>query len=276
MRHINTSNYAPEADWLELSKEKLDIITPMDSDEKKDYIKRHPIWRTIKEDLQSMSNRKCWYCERQQVREHFHLDHFRPKNRVKCADGSEIDGYWWLAYEYSNYRFCCPYCNSPHPSDSEYKGGKNINFPLIDETRRAISPDDDIEDEIHVLLDPTKSTDPSLLIFCETGYVNPKISNHESIHYHRADQTITLLDLNHEYLVDPRQKKWFDCERLIKQGKKAFDKYLSGDVEALDEYEDIIILMKDYISVFSEYSATAVCCFKLYEKKEEWIESIFI
>ena len=101
-----------------------------------------------------LSDDKCWYCESKQIRLDRHVDHYRPKNSVaECADHP---GYWWLAFRSYNYRYSCTYCNSRRVDQrSGQAGGKADHFPLRDESRRAFSPDDPIDDEQPTLLDPT-------------------------------------------------------------------------------------------------------------------------
>src|SRR4051812_48374124 len=89
---------------------------------------RSAIWRDLKDTLKQVSHNKCWYCESIDIRSDNAVDHFRPKAAV--ADSPAHEGYWWLAFKWENYRFCCTYCNSRRLDDRGNVGGKADRFPL--------------------------------------------------------------------------------------------------------------------------------------------------
>ena len=67
------------------------------------------LWRDdrIRNWLLSQFNNKCWYSEAQESVSSVHVDHYRPKGRFKQELGGETEeGYWWLAFDLSNYRIC--------------------------------------------------------------------------------------------------------------------------------------------------------------------------
>jgi hypothetical protein len=73
--------------------------------------KKYQIWKGAKDTLSAESAGKCAYCEcATDVVAHGDVEHFRPK-----------DKYWWLAYSYDNYTFCCQICN---------QSWKAANFPV--------------------------------------------------------------------------------------------------------------------------------------------------
>jgi uncharacterized protein (TIGR02646 family) len=75
------------------------------------------------------------------------VDHFRPKN---LRDDPSHDGYWWLAYEFDNYRLSCSTCNSSRKSD---------RFPLRRRAHRVTFQDRArLAREARLLLDP--ASDP--------------------------------------------------------------------------------------------------------------------
>jgi len=87
------------------------------------------LWRSLKGQLEQVSDGKCWYCESSQHRADNAVDHYRPKNRNRSG---EHDGYWWLAFDWRNYRYSCTYCNSRRSDDVKgTSGGKHDNFPLL-------------------------------------------------------------------------------------------------------------------------------------------------
>lgn len=220
------------------------------------------IWSEIKERFRNASSGKCWYCESTVIREHGAIDHFRPKSSVA---GTSHPGYWWLAYDWKNYRFSCTYCNSPkiNPETHELSGKRDL-FPLIDENQRAKDPTYPTEQEQPVLLDPTEPEDPLLLWFAEDGSVMPAIADkHNYRAFRRAKESIVAYHLNHPFIREQR-KAVFDCiqqyidlvEELIDYHNaikdENFRQKLATRIHTLGK------IVNDYINVQAEYSAAAL------------------
>lgn len=92
------------------------------------------LWQAYKPIFFAAQHGKCAYCEAHLGTHDSHLDHFAPKSEVwelsleAVGRGREIEpglpniqgrrparkdrGYWWLAYEWSNYLAVCAVCNS--------------------------------------------------------------------------------------------------------------------------------------------------------------------
>lgn len=64
------------------------------------------LWRDkrIIEWLTGLHHRKCWYTEARESVSAYHVDHFRPKGRAVQPDGEKRTGYWWLTFDWRNYR----------------------------------------------------------------------------------------------------------------------------------------------------------------------------
>lgn len=171
----NYQQFAPSKDWLRKADEVTRKLQCMEDDEERTrYInKRARLWSELKERLFELSHGKCWYCEAKEERSDYHVDHFRPKNRIHDDNGVRHDGYWWLAFDWRNYRLACSYCNSPHKGTDGKSRGKSDLFPIKDETWRATGPDCDVDDEMPLLLDPTIQGEPELLWFMEDGKAYP-------------------------------------------------------------------------------------------------------
>jgi hypothetical protein len=54
--------------------------------------------------LTEIHHRKCWYSEAMESVSSYHVDHFRPKGRAAQMDKTERSGYWWLTFDWKNYR----------------------------------------------------------------------------------------------------------------------------------------------------------------------------
>jgi uncharacterized protein (TIGR02646 family) len=116
------------------------------------------VWRDLKPTLRTIADTKCWYCETKADRSDNAVDHFRPKSY-----------YWWLAFDWKNFRYSCTFCNSRRRDpDSDQVGGKQDNFPLAGGSARATGPAT-VRDEDPLLLDPFVYDDHRLIWFDETG-----------------------------------------------------------------------------------------------------------
>lgn len=137
----------------------------------------------VKAALENLFRGKCAYCEGFYSATHpIDVEHYRPKSEVE--DDPSHDGYWWLAMDWTNLLPSCIDCNRrrfqtmPTRTDAIFtadgygivgarviKSGKAAAFPLADPSTRARTPDDRLEDEAHLLLDPTRDDPASHLVF---------------------------------------------------------------------------------------------------------------
>ena len=113
----------------------------------------------VRAPLEELFCRKCAYCEGPLPESEWDVEHFRPKGRV--AENKSHPGYYWLAYNWENLYPSCKNCNQrrrdrPLWGDLTFKtaAGKLDQFPLKDESNRAMKPDEEIAREDNLLLDP--------------------------------------------------------------------------------------------------------------------------
>ena len=66
--------------------------------------KRSDHWGKLKPWLLALSGGKCWFTEARDIASHLDVEHFRPKKATRNIKGPERDGYWWLAFDYTNFR----------------------------------------------------------------------------------------------------------------------------------------------------------------------------
>jgi hypothetical protein len=124
---------------------------PDDSARKRVLRTKGGLWAKLAPTLAKVSHDKCWYCEVKQERSDMPVDHYRPKGQV--SDARSHLGYWWLAFRVDNFRFSCTYCNSRRVDvEGGTSGGKQAQFPLIDDSKRAIMPNDPLRLEEPLLL----------------------------------------------------------------------------------------------------------------------------
>ncbi len=231
------------------------------------------IWKDkrIKNKMRDLSFNKCWYCETEETRSDTAVDHFRPKNGVKeCIDHP---GYWWLAFDWSNYRYSCTFCNEKRKDeDTKITGGKGTNFPLVDPDARLYEPGD-LTVEKPVLLDPLEEQDVLLLSFNPDGTAISFYSEKERpVFYKRATDSILYYNLNQKGLKERRQK--LICEtikELVAEGDKYFSRSDNAqDRSAQEAFGDILKKLSSMISPKAEYSATAKCMLSNFQDRP-WV-----
>lgn len=155
-------------------------------------------WGELKPWLKALSKGKCWFSEVRELYSHYDVEHFRPKKQAKNLNKTVRDGYWWLAFDYTNLRLCANVGNRK-------KGGW---FPLKRDSICSTFEHQCEEMEVAYLLDPIDEADVNLIAFDETGNAipSPGASPWERL---RAEQTIERLKLNaHIDLAEARRKVW--------------------------------------------------------------------
>jgi hypothetical protein len=129
--------------------------------------------------LRAVVGNKCWYSEVKLDGADPEVDHFRPKGRVREVDtdlentGDESEGYWWLAFEFSNYRLAAMHANQRRV-DVDTAGGKWDYFPIRGNRAPEGTPWGEIMEDI-LPLDPCSATDVRLLWFDPDG--KPSVSD---------------------------------------------------------------------------------------------------
>lgn len=182
------------------------------------------LWSAHKRDFQRAQHRKCGFCE-VKLSETGHIEHYKPKAKIDVLPEDEEEwgaeeegglnvtgrgrkefaarGYYWLAYEWSNYVLSCERCNV---------GWKRNFFPVV-EPHRALPPEPDAV-ETPLLLNPySERTDPVRhLAYDRTGQIAPRDDSDAGW------ETIRTLGLDRPSL----------CERRAEVAPKVF--YLVGQI----------------------------------------------
>jgi uncharacterized protein (TIGR02646 family) len=263
MRYIPLNENPPSKEWIDkANKVTQRLIAENDPKKRKKIIDDNDhLWGGIKSHLLNLSHRKCWYSESRDVYSHYHVDHFRPKKRAFDLAGIDQGGYWWLAFEWTNYRICGSVGNSK-------KGDKFCVF-----RNKSKLPNDPIEDEIIYLLDPTDPDDPLKLSFDEFGDVHPLLIDKEDWDYKRAKYTIDSLDLNYEPLKDRRKDLWDTCQSKLNELKNLMQEY--KQTQSVSKKAQIKLKMEElrkFAKAESELSAVAVGCFL--SSRDEWVQKL--
>ncbi len=213
MIYIDLENNPPSQDWIN----RADAITQklllaQNQTERNVIIDNNKnIWSELKTHLAALSNNKCWYTESINAAAHCHVDHFRPKKEVIDENnGKSTPGYWWLAFDWLNYRFSGP---APNVRKKSY-------FHVI--ANRAFNYGDPCENEEILFLDPIDINDPDELAFTNEGLVKPKSNDIQSRNFKKVDYSIKRLNLNAPLLIDARKDKYNRASTLVKKINRLF------------------------------------------------------
>jgi uncharacterized protein (TIGR02646 family) len=215
--------------------------------------KRQNIWKELSPYLAKLRKNKCWYSESKNSGSDKDVEHFRPKGAV--ADDPDHEGYWWLAFDYQNYRYSCQWCNQRRVDTlNGTNGGKCDHFP-VGGSYRARSEGDDCDNEEIELLDPTDPSDWRLLTFRPDGKPIPakQLGTRE---HERAEVSIRLYHLDHKDFVDDRRSLAGKVRRLI-QRMEIHRPYI-GDLNMRKVYKEEEKELLRLIDHDSEYSAAAL------------------
>jgi len=258
MRYIELVGPIPPRKQTALNR-RINIVNNKASiSDKKEYIKKTNTWGLLKKWLSDLSDGKCWYCETFSERATADVDHFRPKAGITCdrAEISNHDGYYWLAYEWTNYRYSCQRCNRPE-KDADVLYGKHNEFSLCDEKQRKYSAAcNNVEKP--KLLDPCIEEDTQLLVHLKDGTVAAS-SQQGTIEYERAAYTCKVLGLNSFGVPKKKKDAWEDLRLLI---------------ELVDHHPKVVERLRNKLDpTTTEYSSFFRAAIGSY-KDRDWIEAL--
>jgi hypothetical protein len=197
----------PPQDWLDRAASATAEIEAEPNAAKRLNIirKKAKLWSELKGWLLGLSNQKCWFSEAKDLCVYWEVEHFRPKGRALSLDKSAREGYWWLAFQWENYRICGRIGNAR----------KGSYFPL-GAAYSATSTCRDTLEELPYLLDPTNKHDCALLSFDRLGRAVPA-SGVDTWSASRVSESVRLYGLDFHQLELQRQLIWEECERLLNE-----------------------------------------------------------
>ncbi len=131
---------------------------------------------------------------------------WRPMLGAIGADGrSNLEHYWWLAFEWSNVVLLCSACN----------GARGRRFPTRQPRAHPGSRRPDLEAEDALLLDPTLDDYETSFLFDADGVVSGADL--------RSSTTIEIFALNRPRLVSDRKRHYAVSKQLASELTKAVD-----------------------------------------------------
>lgn len=195
---------APRGTWLADAAAQTAVAVAEGEAHRVTDLYQHP---NLKAALEELFHHKCAYCESPIGAEaDWNVEHYRPKGRV--AERTDHPGYYWLAYTWTNLYLSCAHCNQWRKDVALYNDpttrpaqGKVDQFPLAEETARAMRPEDDLAAEAPLLLDANVPDPEAHLAFNPLGEIGPRKA--EDL---RALATIHVCNLNRRRLALQRRR----------------------------------------------------------------------
>jgi hypothetical protein len=244
------------AKWLAESESLLKALAALHAAGKRDernklIDEKKAHWGKLKDWLMALSAGKCWFSEAKEIFSHYDVEHFRPKKEAKAEGSAPRDGYWWLAFDYRNYRLCGNVGN-------RMKGGW---FPLQEGSPSSRYEHRCEEAESAYLLDPIDIDDVKLLAFDEEGKACPApgASDWDKL---RVKETVKRLKLNeHEALTEARRKVWVKVSALINQYQSNKARCAAGGNEvAREKAKSALKQVRELTRPTAELSSVAKWC----------------
>ncbi|MEP1327069.1 hypothetical protein [Pseudophaeobacter sp.] len=203
-------------DWRQSADNALEELKEKSTlEERKKYLRSSTaaaIWRSFYDSLPEELTKKCWYCEAEEIRSSMPIDHFRPKGKVE--ENEQHDGYWWLAFDWENYRCACSLCNSKRNFE-DTQGGKGSHFPIFDESHRAMSPSDNPNTEKPAILDPCDPDDEKLIWFDPDGIPEP-IARATDEQIQKVNNSTTIFHWHQKKICRKRNVIRLEVQRHVK------------------------------------------------------------
>jgi hypothetical protein len=256
MRRVEI-NGAPPADWVVEADELTRKLRAAVTEEAREAIieKHKGVWtdERIRDWLLQQFHNKCWYSESRESVSSIHVDHYRPKNAIRDeVTRKNSEGYWWLAFEWTNYRICGQLLNVK----------KGALFPIIEGRRATHDEPLSLQLEAPTLIDPT--TDQTRLISYEKQDGGDCLAIVAAGTTHAADRlraewTIQNLGLNKRpRLNQHRCFVWDQCLQKIQE-------YLvEGKAYVLRQLlqEEARKALQEMVSYKAEFSSVAEACLR--------------
>ena len=170
--------------------------------------------------LEELFHGKCAYCGGDIADTDWDVEHFRPKGRVR--ERPEHPGYYWLAYAWSNLYAACQRCNQHRRDKPTWRSptegpvaGKLDQFPLADESTRAMEPGDDLSAEERLLIDPCEDDPENYLGYHPNGQIFAIDSAP------RGETSIEVYALRRKRLAKRRRQVWGAAVKLLQTIQRA-------------------------------------------------------
>lgn len=240
---------------------------------------------SVRKLLLKMFHGKCAYCE-SKITAIYNgdIEHFRPKGKIKEATPKK-PGYFWLASDWDNLLFACPFCNQTNTHKFNNGGiikeavlGKLDQFPLLSEASRLnhthgliyladnlnYKQSFDLEELDRLLINPC--VDSNIEAYFKYDDDGAIIINDglEDLEAKKAETSIKVYALHRLTLSTARKEKIIQIKAQIKRVENAimnFNNYMNISYEERVWFEGIMReemeLLKKYKEPNQEYAGLA-------------------
>lgn len=248
-------NATPPQDWIDEAAALTEQLKSAADDKTRIAIgfSHRKLWRDkrLLNWLAELHHHKCWYSEARESVSAYHVDHFRPKGRAAQIDGSIRAGYWWLTFDWKNYRISGQLLNVKKRDffPVKYPGMAIMDYPdtLEFETYQLIDP---LKQEAWFISFERKDNGECLASAC------PDIEEND---LQRVNITIEILGLNRlESLNKNRAAVWDQCLSKIDDYRNAARISISHTCNALR-----LVAARELARLSSEeaeFSSVAMAC----------------
>ncbi len=152
-------------------------------------------YKLSREKLRELYHEKCAYCESELlISDYDTVEHYRPKNK---------NGYFWLAYEWSNLLLACNICNNAKGARFQLQAEHFDHRSIAVGELPYLITDYRLRNEEPMLLNPEVDDPDYFLAYDNNGKLKP---NHNQPNTRdRAEYTIDLCKLNRDKLRKKRK-----------------------------------------------------------------------
>ena len=253
MRYISRAGVQPDQAWRDKADALIEEMRDAaDTKARGAIIDANPaVWGELKDWLLGLSHEKCWFTEAKDCVSHWDVEHYRPKKTARDRDGTKHEGYWWLAFDWTNLRVCG---NAPNRMKGTY-------FPLRDGCVRC-APFRDLRYEVPLLLDPADEEDPMLLSFDLEGNAIPAPHVKDVWEKERVRYTVERCKLDFPPLADKRKVTWAECWDRVQTYFNDLAAYQSDatNLIARDSAKQAAKNVRKMVQGDQEFSAVARAC----------------
>jgi hypothetical protein len=267
MRRIDLNLFQPSDAWLAKAAAAFATLESKETaTERTAFIKANSsIWRELREELIARFGNKCWFTDAPEYVARLDVEHFRPKAAALNRKGVKRGGYWWLAFDWQNYRLCGQIPNRER---------KKCWFPLMPSSFVATGPQDNWQLELPAFLDPKNPTDVDLVAYAEDGLLHAKPGANLRERY-RVKITEELLGLSQiPLVVEERRRLWKDCRLLIHDYMrlKEREKRCGRDPVLASEQDNVLRQIIALAESNKPFASVIRNCLRL--APEEWAKGI--
>lgn len=244
----------PPQDWVDEAEAVTNALRAAENGPERTAIikAKERLWKDdrIRNWLLGQFNNKCWYTEAHESVSSYHVDHYRPKGRASDLEGNECEGYWWLAFNWQNYRISGQLINV-----------KKLDvFPVIEGARANPYDAISLELEAPLLIDPI--TPQARLISYEKdedACIAVPAARINEVDKLRAEKTIEVLGLNRrDRLNRKRTEYWENCLMAIAEHSGAEGPY----VLRLVRQASAMSKLKNMVAYNAEFSSVVEACLR--------------